>query len=248
MTSPQASSSTPAETFSAAFRTRAGGGGAGPEWLVRVAGVLTDGLAPGDEREAARRVHRALERLDGVPLAVVHDWHSRDVCPLLAEAAGHRGASAEPHEAVRSLHTRALAGERIAASVWSAALTPALRDVYRSAYAYQEAYARAGAAASSFALSRGYGEAEAVAYGESYAALNTEANARVHADANARANAAAQAAAFAAADPAAWADTFPYAYVRAGVRAHAGADAARRRAACARLADGLAGGLARVSP
>ncbi|MFE2844939.1 hypothetical protein ACFXKS_15475 [Streptomyces scopuliridis] len=48
------------------------------------------------------------------------------------------------------MHTRALAGERIAESVWSTALEPALREVYRYAYAYEEAFATTSAAASSY--------------------------------------------------------------------------------------------------
>ncbi|MFE3143457.1 hypothetical protein [Streptomyces scopuliridis] len=118
-----------------------------------------------------------------MPFGLVHDWHAGSVAPLLTEASAQRGGAAEPHLAVRSLHARALAGERIAESVWSAALEPALWDVYRYAYAYayEEAFATASAAASSFALSRGYGESEAAEHGESCARLNTEANARARA-------------------------------------------------------------------
>ncbi|MFE9886210.1 hypothetical protein [Streptomyces scopuliridis] len=159
-----------------------------PDWPAQVAGELFDGLESAGAGTWARRVHHGLVRGDGVPFGLVHDWHAGSVAPLLTEASAQRGGAAEPHLTVRSLHARALAGERIAESVWSAALEPALREVYRYAYAYEEAFATASAAAISF----------------------------------------------------------PFAYVRACVRAYGGQDEARGRDARARPAEGLADSLARV--
>jgi hypothetical protein len=207
-----------------------------PEWLAQVATVLLDGAEPVQWADRVRH---------GVSLTVVHDWLAASMGPVLVEASTRHGGDPEVHEAVRALHARAAAGERVAEDVWSAALLPALREVYRHAYAYEQAYATASAAARSFALSRGYDERAATEYGESYAKDNTETNARAHADAGALANSAAIAAAFAAADPAAYARTYPFAYVKACVGAYAGRDEERRREVCARLADGLTGSLSR---
>ncbi len=214
---------------------------------MQVAEVLFDGLDPTEARAWARRVHQELTRLEGkVPFTVVHEWHFGTIGPLLTEVSARRGGSAASHQAVRSLHARALAGEQIAESDWSAALEPALREVYRYAYAYARAYASASSAARSYALAQGYGEAEATEYGESYAGLSTDANLRAHADANALANAAAAAAAFAAADTDAYAATCPFAQVRACVRAYADQDEGLERDVCARLAEGLLDCLARA--
>ena len=207
--------------------------GALPGWPVQVAAVLLEGMAPADTGQWARQVQDQLARMAArhrqVPFTVVHHWHSGDVGPLLAEAAGHHGEDPAAQHAVTALHDRALAGEAVPEEVWRATLEPALRQVYRWAYAYQDAYTTASDAARAFALSRGYDEAEATAYGESYAQLNTEANARVHAEANASANAAAAAAAFAGADPAGYAACVPYAHVRACLRAYAGGDGRRHQ-------------------
>ncbi|WP_328647849.1 hypothetical protein OHS58_08935 [Amycolatopsis sp. NBC_00348] len=156
------------------------------------------------------------ELLDG-GLAVVHHWYGHTVWPLLG------------HADVAALHLR---GTPVPAEIWRATLKPALRDVYRRAYPYDDAYTTAAAAAGGFALAHGYSEAEATEYGETYAATNTDANVTAHADANAAANAAALAAAFAVEDVTAYAATYPAAFVRACVLA--GGPGARQR-----LADGL---------
>ncbi|WP_370949425.1 hypothetical protein AB5J62_18295 [Amycolatopsis sp. cg5] len=155
------------------------------------------------------------------PFSAVHDWHATTIGPLLSETLPETGA----HEAMRALHARASAGEKIAEDVWRDALEPALRDLYRNAYPTEEVFAKASEAAGAFALSRGYSEVDARNYGESYAEMNTEANVRVHADANALANAAACANAFARASHEAYAATFPFAYVQACVLVSADARA-----------------------
>ncbi|MEZ0089210.1 SpcZ [Streptacidiphilus sp. EB129] len=217
-----------------------------PGWLAQVAEVLCDVMGSERAEVWARRVAGELERLDGVPFSVVHDWHASGLGPLTAEASARRGGDAAAHQAVRLLHLRALAGEQVAEPDWRSALEPALREVYRHAYAYAEAYATASGAARAFALSRGYDEIEATEYGETYAGSSTEANVRAHADANALAVAAATAAAFAAADATAYAATYPFAQVQACLRAHAELDVVKRQEVGSRLADGLADCLARA--
>lgn len=211
-----------------------------PDWLVQVAGALWDGQDPDAAGEWARRVHDACVRLDGrVPFGVVHDWHARTVAPLLGDAG--------PQEEVRALHLGALAGEPVAEDTWAAALEPALRDVHRRAYPYADAFATDVANALAWARTNGYGEAEAEEFADGYARLNAGANATSSADANALVHARALAGAFASADAAAYAASYPFASVNAYARALAGQDAAGGRAACGRLADGLADSLERAA-
>ncbi|MGW5938252.1 SpcZ [Streptomyces celluloflavus] len=224
-----------------------------PAWAAQLVGVLFDGQDAAAARDWARRVHGELGRLGGrVPLGVVHDWHARVVAPMLAEASVRHGGAAGPHHAVRLLHTRTLAGERVPEADWTAALEPALREVYRHAYGYADACATAGAQAHAYAIANGFGEERAAEFAETYAQLNTGANARSYADANALANARALAAAYTAGDARAYARTYPFARVQAYAHAHAGRDGAagqeeRHRAAYGRLADGLADSLARTA-
>ncbi|MGI5336091.1 SpcZ [Streptomyces sp. CA-181903] len=243
-----------------------------PDWLVQLAGALWDGQTGPDGRtgpdvqdvqdaqngqggqgseaagEWARRVHDACARLDGrVPLTVVHDWHARTVVPLLAGP-----DEAVPYEAVRALHLRAAAGEPVAEDAWAGALEPVLRDVHRRAYPYGDAFATAASNALAWARTNDYGEAEAQEFADGYAELSTGANVTSYADANALVHARALAAAYAAADPAAYAACYPFASVNAYALALAGQDTAdgreeRRRAACGRLAAGLAESLERAA-
>ncbi|MFB8281286.1 hypothetical protein [Nocardia colli] len=162
-----------------------------------------------------------------ITLFEVHDLYARTLGPMLIEACARWGEPAQAQEALQALHTRAAAGDRIAATDWAAALEPALRQIYRHAYPYAQAYAAAATDASSYAAAHGYTAAEARQFGDTYADMNTAANARVHAEANAAANAAATAAAFATGDPHAYAATYPSARLRAAVLACAGGDAAR---------------------
>ncbi|MEV8525366.1 hypothetical protein AB0451_14615 [Streptomyces sp. NPDC052000] len=108
------------------------------------------------------RIRHELARLDGqVPFRAVHDWHARTVVPILVEASARGDEGAGLQEAVGQLHARALAGERIDAAVWTAALEPALREVYRRAYPYAEAHATASANAHAYAMANDYGAAVA---------------------------------------------------------------------------------------
>ncbi|TQF01383.1 SpcZ [Kitasatospora acidiphila] len=247
MTTPEAA--TERETFEAFLSSLgADGPAAGPEWLRSVGEALFEAMEADAGRDWVRRMHRELVRLDGeVPFSVVHDWHHLSVRPVLVEASERRGGVPARHLAVADLHERASNGERIGETAWTAALGPALRELYEYAYPYADAHAAAASAAGTYALANGYGEAEAAAYGASYAELNTEANARSHADSNALANAPAVARALAATDPVAYAATYPAARVRAVVRAYAEQDRTRTRDVGARLAEGLADSLARVA-
>ncbi|QDQ15123.1 SpcZ [Streptomyces spectabilis] len=229
-------------------------GGPGlPSWLAQLAAALFHGQDEQAARRWALRVHTALGRLGGpVPFDVVHDWHAHAVAPLLAEASARRGGDGAAPDAVRRLHERALAGQRATRTEWTEALGPALTQVYGHAYAYADAYATASVNAREYAMDNDYGEEKAAEFAAMYAKLNTDANARSYADANALANTRALAAAFAGADEQAFAEAYPFAYVH--VYALADAERAepagrdeRYRAACARLADGLAEALDRAA-
>ncbi|MDX3854766.1 SpcZ [Streptomyces sp. AK02-01A] len=224
-----------------------------PPWLTQVVAALFEGQEPAVSKDWARRVHGELERLGGqVPFTVVHDWHARVVVPMLAEASARDGADTGPQRAVRLLHAKALAGERIEEARWTAALGPVVRDAYRLAYAYADAFATAYAGAHAYATANGFDESAAVEYADTYATMNTGANVESYADANALANAKAMARAYASGDARAYAGTYPFAQVRVCAHAHADQRQAagrseRRRAAYERLADGLAESLARAA-
>ncbi|MEW2625011.1 SpcZ [Streptomyces sp. NPDC048106] len=232
-----------------------------PDWLWQVSAVLYDGQDGAVARDWALRLHGALARLAGpVPFAVVHDWHAHTVAPMLAEASVRRDRPAGPQEAVRELHLRALAGERVTAAEWEAVLGPALRVAYRLAYAYADAFADAYAGAHAYAVANDYGADRAAEFAGSYAESNTGANAASFADGNALAHAGATAAAWAAADVHAYAETFPFAQVHVCALAWAGREhpatpdedgereerEARLRSAHRRLADGLLDALTRT--
>ncbi|WP_328760467.1 SpcZ [Streptomyces sp. NBC_00271] len=220
--------------------------------------VLYDGQDAAAAKGWALRLHGELERLGGqVPLAVVHDWHVHGVVPMLAEANARHGGSAEPQQVVGRLHTRALAGEHISEAEWNAALVPALRDVYRLAYAYGDAFSNAYAGAHAYAIDNDYGQERADGFARTYAELNTTANARSFADANALTHAGAAADAFTAADAQTYAEAWPFAHVQvyAHACAHQGGSAAngrtadqdeRLRATYRHLADRLTDSLARA--
>ncbi|MPY30228.1 SpcZ [Streptomyces adustus] len=205
-----------------------------PHWTVQVAGALTD-EASGDEGP----VHPAA----GTSFAALHLWHAGTVADLIGEAVARHGGDPAPHEALRAVHARAAAGEVFGENAWSAVLEPALREVYRLAYPGEQVRARAAAAASSFALSRGWAEEDAEDYGNSYARMHTEVSERVHAGANAVANAAAYALAFATRDAWEYAHAWPFALVQAWIAAYAGPadlDGPVAQEARARLRGGLA--------
>ncbi|MER7350631.1 SpcZ [Streptomyces aurantiacus] len=243
-----------------------GSGSLTPSWLAQVAAALYCGQG-GDAANAwARRMYDGLERLGGqVPFDVVHDWLARTVSPMLAETSAPRGSDGAAQEAVRHLHEKELAGERVEEGEWVEALGPALGELYRHAYAYADAYTTASVNARAYAMDNDYGEEKAAEFAAMYAKLNTDANARSYADANALANARALAAAFAKADEQAFAEAYPFAYAHACALAHAqrgedGQDkdaqetrgdaevrAERYRAACGRLGQGLAESVGRAA-
>lgn len=216
-----------------------------PPWLAQVVTALFDGQEAAAAHVWAARIHADLVRLDGrVPFAVVHDWHADTVVPLLDEVCDGQAA-------VGALHARALAGWPVAEAQWTAALEPALRDVYRRAYAYDDAYRVNYDSACAYGTANGFGEEGTREYATYYAELATGANLRAYADANAVANARALATAFAAADPVAYAETYPYAAARAcafaWVNAAGGDRSARDQKVHARLAAGLTASLGRAA-
>ncbi|MBF6129640.1 SpcZ [Nocardia brasiliensis] len=218
-----------------------------PTWLGRIVEMICVEIDSAAAQQWRQRIDAELpDAVESRTLAVVHDWYAHSIGPQLVAASARWTGSPQAQVALRALHVRAVAGERIAETEWAAALEPALRQVYRQAYPYAHAYAAAAADANSYAVAHGYAAAEARSFGDSYAEMNTEANARVHAEANAAANAAATAAAFAADDVHAYDATYPLARIRAGVLACAGDDPAGQRAIWHRLAAGLADSLARA--
>jgi hypothetical protein len=226
-----------------------------PQWLPLVLTTLSDGYQAADPGAAARWRRRIVDSVRQVPFTAVHDWQAGTVVPMMA-AADHPDAG---H--LRQLHAQAAAGERFGEAEWRAAIEPVLRELYRQAYGYAEAYATAHASASAYASANNFSPDGAVRFADSYAADSTEANRQSYAESNAVANAAMLAAAYASGDARAYAEAYPFALLNAcahaaGNQPAAGpaensaptsdADrAARRLAGYARLAEGLADGLAR---
>jgi hypothetical protein len=216
-----------------------------PDWLAQVVAALATGQEPAGPQGWAECIRDDLARLRGrVPFSVVHDWHAGTIAPLLGEVCDNQ-------EAAGALHARALAGSAVTEAEWTAALEPALRQVYHRAYAYDQAYRVNYESAVAYGTANGFGEEGTREYAAYYAELATGANRRAFADASAIACARACAAAFATADPVAYAGTCPYAAARAYARALAGGgqDGGRgvpEPAPYLRLADGLAASLGRA--
>lgn len=216
---------------------------------------------------------RALRRTRGdaePPFEAVHDWQARTVVPLMLQACELQRcepAACEPAAALRRMHARAAAGERFGEAEWQAAIEPALHELYQHAYGYASAYATAHASASAYASANDFSQSGAAQFADSYAELSTVANRQSYARSNAVANAAVLATAYASGDAQAYGQTYPFALAHACAHAFAnrrrsageqaglaGAEPAgseqptdqveRRRAAYARLADGLADSLA----
>ena len=228
-----------------------------PAWLTQLLRTLYDG----QESEAAARWSRRIveccrQSAPGDGLAVVHDWQSRTVIPLVRRACFE--AAGEPVDQLRRMHERAAAGERFVESAWRAALEPVLRELYRHAYGYADAYASAHASASAYARANNFSPEGAVRFADSYAADSTGANRESFAEANAIANAAMLAAAYASGAAQGYAEAYPFALLNACAHAFANQTgtvagqaeasdrAARRQAAYARLADGLVDSIARL--
>lgn len=220
----------------------AAGGSVTPGWLAQITTVLV-GAPP---EAGARLAEEAARRADGeVPLVVLHDWFATSVTPLLVERSEGAAEDAVHLKEMQVLHRRAARGESVVADAWRTALEPVLRRVFQDAYDVTQASATAHAAASSFALGRGYSEADADEYGRSYAEMNTRANVTAHAEANSLALAELLSRAFAHEDAAGYARTYPGAYTKACIHAYAADDEGRERARVA-LADGLARSLTRA--
>ncbi|MEV0641143.1 SpcZ [Streptomyces sp. NPDC050619] len=244
---------TEAEEFRALLQDPAAGHARGlpPAWFLNVSAALYEELDPARRDAWAHDLYTALCRTDGrVPLTVTHLWHTGTILPVLTETATRLGHDPAPFQSLAAAHHHALTGHNPSEHRWAATLEPALRRLYRDAYAYAAAYATAYDNAHAYALANDFTPTDADTYGRDYADETTEPNARAFTEANATANARATATAYATEDPDAYALTFPGARTRAYVRAAAAAppqdpsaEASRRTTACARLADGLVASL-----
>ncbi len=135
-----------------------------PRWLAQMVPAFFDRQSAVDAFAWGKQFTSELARIDGkVPFRVIHDWHANTVCQLGIEAATKRGRNTAPHEALKALHLRALAGEKIGADEWC----PVLKSAYAYAYADASAYAYAYADASAYAYAYAY--ADASAYASAYA-------------------------------------------------------------------------------
>lgn len=117
-----------------------------PRWLAQMVPWFFDNQSFDDAKDWGARFYAELKRIDGkVPFSVVHDWHANVAAPLAIEVATMRKRATEPHEAVRDLHIRALAGDLASRDEWYAKLRPAYANAYAyanaNAYAYAYAYA-----------------------------------------------------------------------------------------------------------
>jgi hypothetical protein len=148
------------------------------------------------------------------PLVVLHRWWAGSAGPVLGAAAAGRGEEQRAQESLAAAHGRAAGGAPVGAGEWREVLEPALAELFRWAYPYDEACAAAARAAEPVALANGFTAEAARAYAGDYARLNTDAAVLVSAAANATATAAALAAAYADADPGAVARAHPYVLVR----------------------------------
>ena len=121
-----------------------------PRWLAQMVPGFFDRQKFEDAKDWGLRFYKALDRIGGnVPFSVVHDWHANTVCQLGIDTAELRKRDATPHTALRALHLRALADEKIGAGEWRPVLKTAYANAYANAnadaYAYAYAYANANA-------------------------------------------------------------------------------------------------------
>ena len=141
-----------------------------PRWLAQMVPWFFDNQSEEDAKDWGTRFYAELKRIDGkVPFTVVYDWHANIVAPLAIEVAALRKRDAAPHEALRDLHARALAGDRASHDEWRAKL----RNAYADAAADADAYAYADANAYAYAYAYAY--ANANAYADAYAYANAYA-------------------------------------------------------------------------
>ena len=115
-----------------------------PRWLAQMVPWFFDNQSETDAKDWGSRFYAELKRLDGaVPFSVVHDWQANTVSPLAIEVATMRKRDIAPHEAVRDLHIRALAGDLAPRDEWFQKLKHAY--AYANANAYECPHADAGA-------------------------------------------------------------------------------------------------------
>ena len=115
-----------------------------PPWLAQMVPWFFDRQKEADALAWGERFFAELKRLDGnVPFSVVHDWHANVVVPLALDVCAKHNRDSTPHEALKALHLRALAGEKISANEWHPVLRSA--DAYADANADAYAYAYADA-------------------------------------------------------------------------------------------------------
>ena len=132
-----------------------------PRWLAQMVPAFFDRQKFEDAKAWGREFYAALAFCDGnVPFDTVNHWHAYTACPLGIQAAKKCERDIAPHEALRDLHLRALAGEKIAADEWR----PVLKNAYANAYADAYAYAYANAYADANANADAYADANANAW------------------------------------------------------------------------------------
>jgi hypothetical protein len=115
-----------------------------PRWLAQMVPVFFDNQKFEDAKSWGLEFYKALDRINGVvPFSVFHDWHFSTVCDVGIKAAEKCGRDIAPHIALKSMHFRALSGEKISADEWRPILKNADADAYADADA--DAYADADA-------------------------------------------------------------------------------------------------------
>lgn len=135
-----------------------------PRWLAQMVPAFFDRQKAEYAFEWGKSFTAELARIDGkVPFSVIHDWHANTVCQMVIDAAEKCGRDPVLHKALRVLHLRAFAGEKIGADEW--------KPVLRNTYPYP--CADAGTDAHAYA----YADADAHAYADAYACADACADA-----------------------------------------------------------------------
>lgn len=244
-----------------------------PAWLAQLVTALAGGLEPGAARALTARIDADVARLGGlVPFAVVHDWHAATVVPLLRAVCADQAQVGELH--ARALAGSPVAAARWRDAL-EPALREIYYLAYPYDDAYQANYESAQVYGTAHDFGEAGTREYATYYAELATGANRRAHADANAIACARACAAAFAAAdpagYARTYPAAAARAYARALASSGgaralaspggaralassgyARAlassgdAAGDQAARVRAASARLAAGLAASLGRA--
>jgi hypothetical protein len=122
--------------------------------------------------------YEQLSRLNGaVPFSVVHDWHANVLGPLAIEVATKRKRNVIAHEALATMHAKALAGEKFSAEEWQPALKAAFFDAYTYTAAADDAATTAYTYTAAADVSMGADDDDAYAYAGTivYAEMNAGA-------------------------------------------------------------------------